>query len=264
MADHAALLNEYEAVKRAYEDMEIAYKRQMQQVLTNPELSKVKKELWKTRAACTDLTAERDQLLDRISELENTLRQRPDPSITSRQGSDRDGRLKARLLPALREPLSLAYDPLGSSRHCGPEAVHSRNQRAMQLAMHPGDSHDTGFTRVEAEREIIKLPKRSRTSKQQQQQPQQQLLQASTTTGSANPGSPAVGFPVESTPAASYHPVVDAELGHVLSGSASSGGESLVARSGTRIRIKPIVGADREVVASADNAAGPGTVTDRE
>ena len=128
----------------------------------------------------------------------------------------------------------------------------------MQLAMHSGDSHEVGFTRIEAEREVIKLPKRSRTSKQQQQPPPpQQLVQASASATGSVTGGNAMGFPVESTSAAgSYHHAVDTEGSHVLGGGPGRGGEPLVARSGTRIRIKPMVGGDGETTASVDNGAG--------
>ncbi|KAG8790588.1 hypothetical protein FRC16_000810 [Serendipita sp. 398] len=220
--------------------MEATYKRQMQQTLSNPEVAKTKKELRKTRAACDELAAERDVLLDRISALENATRSHPNSSITSRQGSDRDARLKARLLPALKEPLNLDYDPLASSRHCGPEAKHSRNQRALQQQQPPLPPPDQTLPiKADPEREIIRMPKRSRASAGKSSGITTTVTAATSGIGTPSSSSNMGGYPIE----------ISADTPHGLdeghSSAATVEGQSivgssnpLVSRSGTKIRIK--------------------------
>ncbi|KAG8832045.1 hypothetical protein FRC17_002155 [Serendipita sp. 399] len=227
------LVKEYDLVQRQYDDMEIAYKRQMQQTLSNPEIAKSKKELRKTRQACAGLAAERDALLDRISALENATRAQPTTCTTSREGTDRDARLKARLLPIMKEPLNLDYDPLASSRHCGPEAKHSRNQRAMQIAIQQQQHHpdQTLSVKADPEREIIRMPKRSRAGKGGGTT----AIAAAATSGIGTPSSSsnmAAGYPVDA--------VVDASHGLEDGQSAAGGSNPLVSRSGTKIRVKVI------------------------
>lgn len=97
--------------------------------------------------------------MDRIADLERASR--PDSSIASRNSTERDIRLRERLLPALNEPLRLDVDPYSSSRHCGPEAIHLL--AAQRLAQHEQALPKTDAGRIE--REIIPPPRRSRPSK---------------------------------------------------------------------------------------------------
>jgi len=101
-------------------------------------------------------------LLDRIVDLERASR--PDSALATRRGTERDSRLRERLLPALNEPL-LEVNPYSISRHCGPEVAQKHNYLAAQQLAH----YEQGIPKTEhtgIQREIIKLPKsRSRPSK---------------------------------------------------------------------------------------------------
>lgn len=100
-------------------------------------------------------------LLDRIVELERSTRMHKDAAITSRRGTARESRLRARLLPSLNEPLKTENDPHATSRHVGPDAAHRVAQQqaaAMQYEQTLG-------VKSEADRAIVKLPKRARPSK---------------------------------------------------------------------------------------------------
>ena len=85
-----------------------------------------------------------------------------DSAITSRRGTARESRLRARLLPSLNDALKMEVDPHASSRHVGPEAVQSRNQRAQAAAM---QYEQNLALRSEPDRAIVKLPKRARPTK---------------------------------------------------------------------------------------------------
>lgn len=163
---------EYKLLKYEIDDMEAMYQRKLNQARTNPDISKAKKDLRKTRQACVELTNERDVLLDRIAELEQASRVHPDPSITSRVGTDKDTRLKGRIQATLNDSLNLDLDPYSTSRHCGPEAKQQHHQNLMMRAslQQQQTNYEQGFP-IKAEpdkgeRDIIKLPKRARASKQ--------------------------------------------------------------------------------------------------
>ena len=97
--------------------------------------------------------------MDRIIDLEHTSR--PDLALATRRGTERDLRLRERLLPALNDPL-LEDNPYSISRHCGPEVAQKHNYLAAQQLAH----YEQGLPKTEHQREIIKLPKsRSRPSK---------------------------------------------------------------------------------------------------
>lgn len=167
------LVEEYEVLKRQYDEMEAAYQAQVKQKMVNPAIVQATKELHDIREACVASSHQRDALLDRILELERSTgtrvllqTQHKDAAITSRRGTARESRLRARLLPSLNEPLRTDGDPHVTSRHVGPEAVQSRNQRAAQQAVMQYE-HPHGATLkagVDAERAIVKLPKRARPS----------------------------------------------------------------------------------------------------
>jgi hypothetical protein len=88
---------------------------------------------------------------------------RPDSALATRRGTERDSRLRERLLPALNEPL-LEVNPYSTSRHCGPEVAQKHNYLAAQQIAH----YEQGLPKTEPgiQRDIIKIPKsRSRPSK---------------------------------------------------------------------------------------------------
>jgi hypothetical protein len=88
-----------------------------------------------------------------------------DAAISTRRGTARESRLRARLLPSLNEPLKPDVDPYTSSRHVGPDAVKIRDQRISQqqaAAMHYDQSV---VLKADPERSVVKLPKRARASR---------------------------------------------------------------------------------------------------
>jgi hypothetical protein len=90
-----------------------------------------------------------------------------DAAISTSRGTPRESRLRARLLPSLNEPLRPDMDPYASSRHVGPDAVQSRNQRmslqqAAAAAMHQDQSI---VLKADSERGVVKPSKRSRASR---------------------------------------------------------------------------------------------------
>lgn len=101
-------------------------------------------------------------LLDRIADLERASK--PDTVLATRRGTERDVRLRERLLPALNEPLRLDdASPYQTSRHCGPEVVQKHNYlAAQQFAQY---EQQQGLPKQEPQRDIVKLPKGSRARK---------------------------------------------------------------------------------------------------
>jgi hypothetical protein len=213
-------------------------------------------------------------LLDRIAELEDASRMHADPSITSRIGTDKDTRLKGRIQATLNDTLNLDMDPYSTSRHCGPEAKQQHHQNLMMRSMQQQQqtNYEQGLPiKVEpdkAERDIIKLPKRARASKQTGANAIGGSGASSTVAGPMDPpttnannnngnnnnnnstantvSAASTGTPLApSSPAAvrglpneASHTSVGSEM--ELEPAYTNSSQPLVSRSGTRIRIKPI------------------------
>jgi len=163
------LAEQFEFLKRQYDDMEANYQLQIKQKLTNSVINQANRDLQETREACVAMSNQRDALLDRVLELERAARVHKDAAISTSRGTPRESRLRARLLPSLNESLKPDVDPYASSRHVGPAAVESRNQRISQqqvaaaaAAMHYDQSV---VTKADPERSVGKLPKRARASR---------------------------------------------------------------------------------------------------
>jgi len=161
----AKLSEEFEYFKRQYDEMEAAYQLQLKQMSVNPAISQAKRDLQDTREACVAMSNQRDALLDRILDLERAARLHKDPCITTRRGTPRESRLRARLLPSLNEPIKPDFDPYATSRHCGPDAVHARNQRLAQQQAAALHYEQSLLQKADPERSIVKLPKRARANK---------------------------------------------------------------------------------------------------